>query len=89
LNAMKKMIAVGSICACLLAHAGSGVALPANEYVCRVQTNSDRVGVVLVQADDAAIASNVASAGKRHTPGWRGRAGQDRGGMSTFPSGAL
>lgn len=59
---MKKVIAVGSICACLLGHAGSGFALPANEYVCRVQTNSDRVGVVLVQADDAAIASNVASA---------------------------
>ena len=59
---MKKMIAVGSICAFLLAHVGSGVALPANEYVCRVQTNSDRVGVVFVQADDAAIASNVASA---------------------------
>jgi hypothetical protein len=59
---MKKMIAVGSICACLLAHVGSGVALPANEYVCRVLTNSDRVGVVFVQADDAATASNVASA---------------------------
>lgn len=58
---MKKTIAVAGICACLLGHAGSGYALPANEYVCRVQTNSDQVGVVWVQADDAAIASNLAS----------------------------
>lgn len=58
---MKKVIAVAGVCACLLGHAASGIALPANEYVCRVQTNSDQPGVVLVQADDAAIASNVAS----------------------------
>lgn len=58
---MRKVIAVACIFASLLGHVGSGFALPANEYVCRVQTNSDQIGVVMVQADDAYIASNVAS----------------------------
>jgi hypothetical protein len=58
---MKKVTAVVGFLACLLGYAGPGFALPANEYVCRVQTNSEHVGVVWVQADNAAVASDAAS----------------------------
>jgi hypothetical protein len=58
---MKKAMTVAGICASLLGYVMTGYTLPANEYVCRVHTNSGQVGVVFVQADNSAIASDLAS----------------------------
>lgn len=57
---MKKMIAAWCIIAALLGQAGASYALPANEFTCKVQTISDQIGVVMVQADDLPGAQSTA-----------------------------
>ena len=41
--------------------------MPANDYICKVQTVSVRLGVVFVQADTRAIAAEVASTALAYT----------------------
>lgn len=58
---MKKRIAAASLFLSLAASIDTAYALPANEYACKVLTIGDQTGVVMVQADDLAKASETAS----------------------------
>ena len=60
---MNKVIAAVCIVVPLLGHVGAAIALPANEYACKVQTMSLLTGVVFVQADDEPSAVMVAARG--------------------------
>lgn len=57
---MKKRIAAVCIFASLLGQAGTGFALPDDDYACQVQTNSGQAGLVMVQAYDLSSAIRIA-----------------------------
>tara|TARA_R110002072_G_scaffold48209_3_gene131770 strand:- start:3317 stop:3619 length:303 start_codon:yes stop_codon:yes gene_type:complete len=60
---MKKMIVALCIIAPLLGQVGVANAMPANEYICKVQTTSLQTGVVKVQANDESAAKRIAAQG--------------------------
>ncbi len=58
---MKKEFAAAFLFTFLAAQVESALALPENEYACKVETRSQQTGVVLVQADDEPSASRIAA----------------------------
>lgn len=58
---MRKLITAVCIITPLLGQVGTSLALPKNEYACKVQTASIHIGVVMVQAHDLASAQSIAA----------------------------